>query len=423
MNNFKYIPLYIINLKSRADRKEHILKEFAGLNEFRVTIVDAFEHKKGAIGLWNSIAHILQNLLKEDDDFMIICEDDHQFTEHYSREHLVTCIGEAEKKGSDILSGGVSWHNSAVQAGNHIYWTEKFTGLQFTVIFRKFYSKILKADFGDTDAADFKICSLTDEKYFVYPFISTQKEFGYSDVTPKNNLSGRVCELFKKSESNVSTLNEVYRFYGKNRNQKVEIESTAGGVCITTYVVKSSSNSIESYSEANFSDKPEFSPAISETNIDDPSGNWRNFTVLKKIIANAFSDDEDVIIICDEQHQFSSCYSSKYLITNIIEAYEQGADILFGGGEDFGHVVPVSANRFWVGSVKHPHFIVVFKTGLLKLMEMPDDGAVSSEDILSEFSSNKMLLCPFISVTNSNAEDRLSIIRNRYELQSVATVI
>jgi len=49
------IPTYIINLKKRTDRLEHIRKEFAHRDEFNITIFEAFEHVTGAIGLWKSI--------------------------------------------------------------------------------------------------------------------------------------------------------------------------------------------------------------------------------------------------------------------------------------------------------------------------------------------------------------------------------
>lgn len=47
------IPTYIINLKSRIDRKEHKLKEFAVRVEFKIHIVEVIEHEIGAIGLWS----------------------------------------------------------------------------------------------------------------------------------------------------------------------------------------------------------------------------------------------------------------------------------------------------------------------------------------------------------------------------------
>jgi hypothetical protein len=59
------------------------------------------------------------------------------------------------------------------------------------ILFKQFYNAILETEFGEYDAADYKIAALTNNIFFIYPFISVQKEFGYSDATTKNNREGR----------------------------------------------------------------------------------------------------------------------------------------------------------------------------------------------------------------------------------------
>jgi len=61
MNYLLPVSAFIINLKSRTDRKKHIINEFEDRDEFKINIVEACEHENGAIGLWNSITHILRN--------------------------------------------------------------------------------------------------------------------------------------------------------------------------------------------------------------------------------------------------------------------------------------------------------------------------------------------------------------------------
>lgn len=51
------------------------------------------------------------------------------------------------------------------------------------VIFRSFFDKILNAPFTEDDCADWKIAELSNKKLVIYPFISTPKDFGYSDVS------------------------------------------------------------------------------------------------------------------------------------------------------------------------------------------------------------------------------------------------
>src|SRR5579859_214547 len=209
------IKTFVINLAYRSDRRMHIHGQFAGRDEFAVRIVEAREHQSGSIGLWHSIRHIVGDLTTAEDEYVLICEDDHQFTEEYSAALLFKSIREAGERGADMLSGGVSWLNSGLRVSERLYWVDTFTGLQFTVLFRRFFQRVLDAGVDTMTPADHKLCSLSEKKYFIHPFLSVQKEFGYSDVTPGNNAPGRVETLFQKSRENVRIIGMVEGFYGK----------------------------------------------------------------------------------------------------------------------------------------------------------------------------------------------------------------
>ncbi|WP_123844776.1 glycosyltransferase family 25 protein [Chitinophaga lutea] len=415
--NTNRIKTFVISLKRRTDRRAHIQHEFGQAPEFDCTIVDAFEHAVGAKGLWQTIQYILNEYAVRE-EFVLICEDDHQFTSDYNKDLLFDSITIAMANNADVLSGGVSWLNSAVQVDRHIYWMEKFTGLQFVIIFKKFYAAILTADFSDTDVADHKISSLAISKYVIHPFISTQKEFGYSDVTSRNAVLGRVTELFGKSMQNMLAVSEVQRFYAGHSGDNRQGEHVDDGCCITTYVVNNGCDNIEKYIQAHFSDKPCFLPVVAETGVSTGKSHWQSLPVLKHILADAVANDEDVVIICDGLHRFTPAYSFRYLMKNILDAHALGADVLFGGANDFGLSVPISATRFWVGAVREPNFIVFFRSGISKLMMMPDGEISAEEGVLSGFSSNKMMVCPFVSASEPDTEKRLADIRKRYERHS-----
>ena len=208
------IPVYAINLLKRTDRKTHILNEFKLYKEFNLHIVKAHEHQIGALGLWSTLKHILLDLVPPNEEYIIICEDDHAFRRSYNLNKLLKGISDAKKLNADVLCGGVSWYTDALQISDSLFWVEKFSGLQFTVIFRKFFDKILQANFTTVDAADYKLSELSDKLFVLYPFISTQKEFGYSDVTPKNNLEGRVTEIFTNTNLRLRQLKKVSKYYG-----------------------------------------------------------------------------------------------------------------------------------------------------------------------------------------------------------------
>jgi glycosyl transferase family 25 len=207
------VEVYAINLLKRYDRRSHIRKEFDNRNEFCLNLVTAIENDCGAVGLWNTIVHIVRNLVSKNDPYIIICEDDHMFTKDYNRKLFFDSIREAEKMRIDVLMGGISWFEDALRISPNLYWVNRFSGLQFTVIFRVFFEIIINADFTAGNAADYKISDLTENKLFLYPFISIQREFGYSDVTIENNKQGRVSEIFDSTADNLNQLNMISAFY------------------------------------------------------------------------------------------------------------------------------------------------------------------------------------------------------------------
>lgn len=119
-----------------------------------MAIVPAIEHPSGAVvGLSQTIQGIVGRASEEDLDYVVFCEDDHAFTSHYSAISLQKAIDDAKRFQADVLLGGVSWFTTCIPVGENLNWVEKFSGMQFTVIFKKFYTKILNTDF----AVDYKV--------------------------------------------------------------------------------------------------------------------------------------------------------------------------------------------------------------------------------------------------------------------------
>lgn len=207
------IPTYSINLERRIDRKEHCIHQFQDKPEFNLHIIKAIEDKSGALGLWLTIKHIVKDLAPKDTPYILICEDDHQFTGHYNKERLFDAIQEADKKQADVLMGGVSWFGDALQISKDLFWVDEFTGAQFVVVYRKFFNKILQADLLLGEVADKKMAAMSTSKFCMVPFISIQKEFGYSDVTAKNNTLGYVDQIFSDTSEKLEHLDKVASFY------------------------------------------------------------------------------------------------------------------------------------------------------------------------------------------------------------------
>lgn len=398
MNSSRILPVFAVNLKSRTDRNKHIRQVFSDRPEFELTIVQAEEHNIGAIGLWNTILKLIAKVEKAGYELIILCEDDHQFTKDYSPAVLFDRIDEAIRSDADVLLGGPSWFSGALQASPGLFWVDMFAGLQFTVIFRKFFTTILHADFGHEDAADFKIADISDNKYFIYPSISTQLEFGYSDATRKNNEPGRVDRLFDVSRRCATTLVEVGDYY-----RKMERPTTGGGnetfenISIPTYIVhQPGRNDRLGHITGEFRGKPEFDIQLLEAC---PHSNpaISLFSTIKHIAGLAIANNDDVIAICEDDHQFTPHYSRTFFLQSIIEASNAGAEMISGGVGRIDQLFPVSQQLFWTSAVWHIQFVVLFKSVFRKILDESLDGIVEGKDIFMRLTSHKMLLAPFIS--------------------------
>ena len=199
MINELSIPTYIINLPKRQDRLVHVLSQFDGKKEFDINIIEATEHDVGAVGLWISICRIVKMASERDEDVIIICEDDHKFTTHYNKDSFVSSIYEAHRLGANILLGGIlGGFNLMLPLKYDFSWMNSFWGTQFVVVYRSFFNAILSEPFNNDDAADTKFSSMTSNKFVMYPMISVQKDFGYSDIATKYRQEGLVHNALRK---------------------------------------------------------------------------------------------------------------------------------------------------------------------------------------------------------------------------------
>jgi hypothetical protein len=407
------IPTFIINLKSRADRRQHIINEFTAHNEFNVKIIEAREHQIGAVGLWLTIKYILQETAGSDDEYILICEDDHQFTPFYSKELLFKSISQAKELNADILIGGVNWFDGVAPVNDTLRWSYIFNGTQFIIVFKKFFDAILQADFGDYDGADFKISTLTENKFIIYPFISVQKDFGYSDATPHNNLPGRADELFSKSSEwlqNLTNVASYYKSFPQPDEPDAEIYNT---LTVPVYIINLPERTERlAHIKQQFENKPEFDVTIVEAckHEIDAVGLWQS---IRKIIRMAIDADDDVIIICEDNHEFTGHYSKAYLLKNIIEAHASGIDYLSGGSSNTENEVLITANRFWVARCLATQFIVLYKPLFQQILDEPFDDNVIADQLLSEMTSRKIVLYPFVSVQKDFGYSDITAVHNQ----------
>lgn len=100
------INVSAINLTKRWDRKSNIIAEFEKKEEFQLTLVKAIEREAGSQGLWLTICEIIKHAQERQIEYVLICEDDHEFSTEYESITLLSAINEANELDADVLLGG-----------------------------------------------------------------------------------------------------------------------------------------------------------------------------------------------------------------------------------------------------------------------------------------------------------------------------
>ena len=205
------LPVYAFNLKSRPDRLANLKKQFADKPEFDVTYIIADKHENGAVGLWQNICKAVRMAQQRGEEVVILCEDDHEFTEHYNRERFVAQIAGAYRQGAELLNGGIGGFGTAVPISPTRYWVDWFWCTQFIVIFAPLFPKIVTYNFLSTDTADGVLSKLSHETIAMFPPISTQKNYGYSDITQHESQTDFQNNIFAVTNERLKTISEVYQ--------------------------------------------------------------------------------------------------------------------------------------------------------------------------------------------------------------------
>jgi hypothetical protein len=390
MTNQTFISAFIIN-NNIADGTETVLKEFSGKEEFLVNIIAPVIDEDNVISLPKTIQHIIRKVVATETDCVLICQDNHRFTDSYSKNILIECISQAKALGADILCGGLGTFRSALRVSKHIFWVEDFAGLPFTIVFRSFFKSIL------TD--DYKNLPFTNAKFFIYPFISIKQELVRDNVTLNTTEISRTGSVSGLASAQVEILDRISAFYQEFSEQKQNDfdEEIFNDVAIPTYIINLPERTERlNHIKKQFAGKDEFKVQIIEA-CKNPIGAVGLWESIRKIIKIAMDNEDDVIIICEDDHQFTADYSRSLLLKNILEAHEQHTEMISGGICEFHKALPVTTNRAWVSTSFCTQFIILYKPVFQKILDTPYDNTVTADTMLSVILSNKMVFFPFIS--------------------------
>jgi len=204
------IPTYVINMPERTDRRQSIIHEFKGRSEFDLHIVEAIKHDIGGVGLWKSIKGIVRDAEERgEDDVIIVCEDDHVFTKEYERDRFLSQVILAAQLNTHILYGGIGGFGCAVMVTDDMFWIDWSWCTQFMVIYKNAFPIILNSRFTRKDCADQFLSKIIPNKLVTFPFISVQKDFGYSDVTKENNIAGNITRMFDDTSKRIEKFAKI----------------------------------------------------------------------------------------------------------------------------------------------------------------------------------------------------------------------
>lgn len=394
------IKVYAPNLAHRTDRRASLLRQFEARTEFQLAIIPAIERKNGAWGLWQTFYAVVKEEHEADTPYFIFCEDDHVFTEYYDYHLLCDCIARADALQADILSGGMSWVKNPVAICKGLFRVSSFTGMQFTVVFNRFYDTILKSKTEEGHVTDVFLSSLAKRMFVMYPYISVQQDFGYSDVTSRNNEHGRVPALFCNVQKWMSKIAKVYDFYAAIKgNASAMLQHFSPEDCfIPTYVINLPQRTDRwQHIKDQFAGHEEFSMQRVEavTHSVGAVGLWLS---IRKIIEQAEANGEDLVLICEDDHIFTERYDRRRFMQQVYMAGCLGTNLLMGGIGGFGDMQPVGNGLYWVDWCWCTQFMVVYRNAFRLIL----DAEFAENDVADEFISklcpNKLVTYPFISV-------------------------
>jgi len=402
------LTTYIINLESRIDRKIHILNEFRNKNEFVVKVVPAQTHTYGNMGLWLTIRDIINyEVANTSNEYILICEDDHKFTKSYSKENFERVLNNAKEINAELILGGLSWFHSGVQVNSNLFWIDLFNGFQFSIIKRSFFKKILSFDYTENTHADIALSRLSEKIFCIYPYISIQKEFGYSDISKRNEIKGYLNSIFSSSESVLRNIELVKKYYDKNislatkSSQVIPYNELNLPISVITKMKFSTSKE--------FFNKPQFLQKFYY--VEDQMDSKKIWSAVISSIGESMKDGDDYVIISTDNHCFHENYSFKYIVDSIISGNYIGADILTGISELEDQVIYICENLFWVNSISSINFLVIYKKIFDKILNYEFRKNDIIFDVLSNITSSKFVAFPFISKPQNGILDKKRVPR------------
>jgi len=410
--------------------------QFENREEFCYQLID-LEPENYQVEVLNSIKQILKDPVQNEKDFLVLCLNDHEFSEDYNVVAFEESIKRAQDLEADVMVFGLSYFCCSIPIDENLSWVESVESAQFIVIFKRFYQSFGASFTIPNENIQVRISRLSPNKIVHIPFFSINKNID-------SNHFKDTSERFVNSKNapflrNLKLADTIYEYYGELQNlvESTNVAPPDNEICIPTYIINlPERDDRRSHIIKQFKDRSEFELKIIEAHKHSIGaiGLW---ITIRKIIKLAIENDDDVIIICEDDHEFTNDYAKHELFKNIFEGFQQNIDYINGGTSSINVVVPVSKTRFWVDFTRATQFVIIYKRLFEKILNYEFSKDVVADIVLSNLAENKMILFPFISkqhnfgysdvtpqhqmdtdlvdIMFSNTERRLSQIKNAFE--------
>jgi len=174
------LTTYIINLKHRTDRYNHIMTEISKLDVLEYKVIDAIKHDIPWKGCLFSHIKCIQQAKDNNLPYVLILEDDCKFTDNANM-YLINVLAELQNLDWDMFFLGANLQNSTNTISNHIL---KITGAYAAhayIVHERLYDTIL--NFTDEKEIDVYYNDLMIHRsvYMCNPMIAYQLP-SYSDL-------------------------------------------------------------------------------------------------------------------------------------------------------------------------------------------------------------------------------------------------
>ncbi|UKJ07505.1 hypothetical protein [Solitalea lacus] len=410
---FDKISVYAFNSENADGEYVGLVERFAKYSVFSLKLVNAEGGRGPEIDLLQAIKSAVLSAQQEERQFFLLCNTSHYFTNDFSYDNFLSIISEADKKNADYLLGGLTRFRSPFQVSENLYWVEKFLGIHFMVIFQRSYEKILGAELGRAQSVHELLSSISESKFIINPLISIQEDIQY-DFEDDNGKQSNIVQAYLNSKQLLNNLNNIRTFYREHQSiwDPVILEEP---VAIPTYILNLPERTDRlAHIKGQFEGRTEFDITFVEACRHEIGavGLWQS---IRKIVRMAIDNDDDVIVICEDDHQFTPYYNRDYFLKNVLEAHSQRTDYLNGGIAIFNNAVMVAENRFWVDIARCTQFIILYRSFFQKVLDSPYNDDVLADVKLSELTANKLALHPFISIQKDFGYSDVTAVFNNKE--------